>query len=67
MNPTQFMNVALAETLITLFGLPVDFTASLNFGWKMGKNLCKATGFILTTSGKIETFLLFYFPIYFDL
>merc|ERR1712079_566794 len=48
------MNLVLAETLITLYGLPVDFTASLHFGWKMGKSLCKATGFILTTTGEVS-------------
>ena len=47
------MNLVLAETMITIFGLPIDFLASYYFGWKMGKNLCLATGFILTTAGKI--------------
>ena len=46
------MNLIIAESLITMYGLPVDFTATYYFGWKMGENLCKATGFILTTSGK---------------
>ena len=46
------MNLIIAESLITMYGLPVDFTATYHFGWKMGENLCKATGFILTTSGK---------------
>ena len=35
-----------------MYGLPVDFMATYHFGWKMGEKLCKATGFILTTSGK---------------
>ena len=42
----------LAETVIACYGLPVDFLASLGYGWKMGKTLCIATGFILTTVGK---------------
>ena len=40
-----------AETLIASYGLPIDFAASFNYGWKLGKNLCVTTGFILTTSG----------------
>ena len=52
------MNLIIAESLITMYGLPVDFTATYHFGWKMGENLCKATGFILTTSGKIGILLL---------
>ena len=46
------MNLIIAESLITMYGLPVDFMATYHFGWKMGEKLCKATGFILTTSGK---------------
>ena len=46
------MNLIIAESLITMYGLPVDFMATYHFGWKMGEHLCKATGFILTTSGK---------------
>ena len=45
------MNLVLAETFITFFGLPIDFTAIVHFGWKMGKSLCVLTGFILSTSG----------------
>ena len=47
------MNLVLAEMIIASYGLPVDFTASYHYGWKMGKPLCLATGFILTTVGKI--------------
>ena len=42
-----------AELIIASYGLPVDITASFNYGWKMGKSLCLTTGFILTTTGKI--------------
>ena len=45
------MNMVFAELIIACFGLPVDFTASWTYGWKMGKQLCIATGFILTTTG----------------
>jgi hypothetical protein len=45
------MNLILAELLVSLYGIPVDFTASAQGGWKMGSGLCKATGFILTTLG----------------
>jgi hypothetical protein len=45
------MNVILAETLIAGYGIPVDTVATYQRGWKLGKNLCLATGFILTTLG----------------
>jgi len=48
------MNLIIAESLITMYGLPVDFMATYHFGWKMGEKLCKATGFILTTSGEVS-------------
>lgn len=48
------MNLVLAETLIAVFGLPVDFLASYYYGWKMGKSLCVLTGFILSTSGELS-------------
>ena len=46
------MNLVLAETLIAVFGLPIDFLASYQYGWKMGKSFCVITGFIHTFSGK---------------
>ena len=49
------MNLILAELMVSLFGIPVDFLASWQRGWKMGLRLCKAPGFILTTLGKIIT------------
>ena len=45
------MNMIIAELAIASYGLPVDFTASLSYGWKLGKGLCQTTGFILTTVG----------------
>jgi hypothetical protein len=48
------MNMILAETIIACFGVPVDTIASIQFGWKMGKDFCLTTGFILTTLGKLH-------------
>ena len=53
------MNLVLAETLIAVFGLPIDFLASYYYGWKMGKSVCILTGFILSTSGKFSSFFSF--------
>ena len=47
------MNMVIAELGIASYGLPVDFVASINFGWKGGKELCQATGFLLTTFGML--------------
>jgi thiamine transporter ThiT len=47
------MNLVLAESIITIYGLPIDFLASYYFGWKMGKTLCLLSGVMLTISGKI--------------
>ena len=44
------MNLIFTE-LILSFGLPVDFIAAYTNGWKMGKNMCELTGFVLTTAG----------------
>ena len=46
------MNLVLAETIITIYGIPVDFVASMTLGWKMGKGLCLTSGFVLTLTGK---------------
>ena len=46
-----------AEFFIASYGLPIDFAASLYYGWKLGRKLCLATGFILTSSGEKFTFL----------
>ena len=48
----MLMNLVFAETIIAVYGIPVDFTASLLHGWKMGKIVCYVTGFLLTFSGK---------------
>ena len=47
----MLMNLVFAELVTAGYGIPVDFTASLQHGWKMGKGMCNATGFLLTLSG----------------
>ena len=39
---------------MALYGLPIDFIAAYTNGWKMGKGMCEATGFILSASGLIK-------------
>ena len=46
------MNLVFAELVTAAYGIPVDFAASIQHGWKMGKGMCDATGFLLTLSGK---------------
>ena len=46
------MNLVLTELITASYGLPIDFIATYSYGWKMGKPLCEATGFILTATGK---------------
>ena len=36
---------------MAFYGIPVDFTTSVLHGWKLGKEMCNATGFLLTLSG----------------
>ena len=35
-----------------MFGIPVNFTASLLHGWKFGGMMCDIFGFLLTLGGK---------------
>ena len=46
------MNLILAELVSSAYGIPIDITAALQNGWKLGKSVCTATGAILTLSGK---------------
>ena len=46
------MNIVFTELISAAYGLPIDFLATYTYGWKMGRQLCEITGFILTTSGK---------------
>ena len=45
------MNMIFAELIMAFYGIPVDFTTSVLHGWKLGKGMCNATGFLLTLSG----------------
>ena len=47
------MSLSLSDLLIATFGIPMDFTAALTFGWKMGEAACVFTGFVLTFLGNI--------------
>ena len=48
------MNLIVAELIMALFGIPINFTASVMHGWKLGKMMCDIFGFILTLSGKYK-------------
>jgi hypothetical protein len=50
------MNLIFSDTIIAGFGVPVDTVATFQHGWKMGKEVCLATGFILTTTGSLFRF-----------
>eukprot|EP00094_Tigriopus_californicus_P011770 TCALIF_11368-PC protein Name:"Similar to opn1mw4 Green-sensitive opsin-4 (Danio rerio)" AED:0.34 eAED:0.34 QI:0/0.37/0.22/0.66/0.87/0.88/9/177/520 len=52
------MNLIMAEFVISAFGVPVDFTATVLKGWKMGSSLCSITGFILTLVGMASIYTL---------
>ena len=41
---------------MALYGLPIDFITAFTNGWKMGKVMCEATGFILSTLGLTKRF-----------
>ena len=45
------MNLIFADVVIAAYGIPVDFTAALNYGWKMGRDMCYSSGFLLTMCG----------------
>ena len=46
------INLIYAEMISAGWGLPVDFFASISHGWTLGKQMCIATGFLMTLSGK---------------
>ena len=39
--------------IMALFGVPVNFAASLQKGWKMGQTVCEAFGFSITLESKL--------------
>ena len=52
------MNIVFTELISAAYGLPIDFLATYTYGWKMGRQLCEITGFILTTSGRSSKWVL---------
>lgn len=45
------MNITFCELIMSVFGVPVDFIASAQLGWKLGEEFCRVTGFLLTLLG----------------
>ena len=45
------MNITVSELIMSAYGVPVDFVAAFQLGWKLGKEFCLVTGFILTLLG----------------
>eukprot|EP00095_Tigriopus_kingsejongensis_P001031 maker-scaffold587_size153100-snap-gene-0.29 protein:Tk01031 transcript:maker-scaffold587_size153100-snap-gene-0.29-mRNA-1 annotation:"hypothetical protein DAPPUDRAFT_302649" len=52
------MNLIIAELLIAVIGIPIDLTASLMTGWRLGHFPCLATGFSMTLLGMVSIFTL---------
>ena len=48
------MNLIFAEAIMAMFGIPINFTASVMHGWKLGKTMCNIFGFALTLGGKLK-------------
>ena len=46
------MNMIFAELIMALVGIPINFIASIQRGWKMGETVCDASGFLVTLEGK---------------
>ena len=46
------MNMIFAEMIMALVGIPINFIASIQRGWKMGKIVCDVSGFLVTLEGK---------------
>ena len=53
------MNLIFAELIMASFGVPVNFLASLQHGWKMGKLLCDIFGSLLTLEGKARISIMY--------
>ena len=45
------INITLSQLIMSIYGVPVDFVAALQLGWKLGKEFCLMTGFLLTFLG----------------
>ena len=50
-----FLFPSVSDLMIALLGIPMDFFAALQFGWKMGEGPCVFLGFALTFLGKNKT------------
>ena len=48
------MNLIFAEMLMAFYGVPVNFVASLQKGWKMGEGICQTFGFLITLQSKLK-------------
>ena len=49
---STFLCFSVSDLLIALIGIPMDFAAAYQFGWKMGEIPCIFLGFVLTFLGK---------------
>ena len=45
------LNLLVTELLVSTIGLPMEFVAAYQYGWKMGETVCKASGFLFTVLG----------------
>ena len=52
------LNLLVTELIVASVGLPLEFVAATQFGWKMGETACKAFGFLLTFLGDLIYFWL---------
>ena len=50
------MNLIFAEAIMAMFGIPINFAASVMHGWKLGKTMCNIFGFALTLGGKLNKY-----------
>ena len=50
------LNLLVTELIVASVGLPLEFVAAIQFGWKMGETACKAFGFLLTFLGDLIYF-----------
>ena len=50
------MNLIFAEAIMAMFGIPINFTASVMHGWKLGKTMCNVFGFALTLGGMLNKY-----------
>ena len=48
----MLMNLIFAELINCSYGISLDITAAMQYGWKLGPTVCNTTGFLLTFCGK---------------